>query len=160
MKNGRERTMKRKFLEDLGIPKEAINEIMKKHGQSIQELAEQPDAIELQEQTDILRKQAAELQEKIEQLENMDVEVEVTRLEQEMEGHKSNMSKIKIASEYNIPFDLVDKLSGVNEDELRADAEQLASYVKPPQVLLPLKSTEMEKEIYDPLKQMVQDLTR
>lgn len=150
--------MKRKFLEDLGIPKEAINEIMKKHGQSIQELAEQPDAIELQEQTDILRKQASELQEKIEQLENMDVGVEVTRLEQEIEGHKSNMSKIKIASEYNIPFDLVDRLSGVNEDELRADAEQLASYVKPPQVILPLKSTEVVKTPENPYRTMVRNL--
>lgn len=150
--------MKRKFLEDLGIPKEAINEIMKKHGQSIQELAEQPSASELQEETEMLRKQAAELQEKIEQLENTDVEVEVTRLEQEIEGHKSNMSKIKIASEYNIPFDLVDKLSGVNEDELRADAEQLASYVKPPQVILPLKSTEVEKAPENPYRTMVNNI--
>lgn len=150
--------MKRKFLEDLGIPKEAINEIMKKHGQSIQELAEQPDAIELQEQTDILRKQASELQEKIEQLENMDVDVEVTRLEQEIEGHKSNMSKIKIASEYNIPFDLVDKLSGVNEDELRADAENLAGYMKEEKVVLPLKSTEMEKAAENPYRTMLNNI--
>lgn len=152
--------MKRKFLEDLGIPKEAINEIMKKHGQSIQGLAEQPDASELQEQTEALRQQAAELRDKIEQLESMDIDGETIKLEQEIEGYKKSMLKMNIASEYNIPFDLADRLTGTNEEELRADAENLKSYMPEPKIILPLKSTEMEKAPYNPLTQMVQDLTR
>ncbi|MDN5373116.1 MAG: hypothetical protein PWR19_2162 [Carnobacterium sp.] len=150
--------MKRSFLEDLGIPKESINEIMKMHGQSRNEAAGQSSAIELQEETEALRQQATELKDKIEQLESIDIDVETTKLEQEIEGYKNNMLKMKIASEYNIPFDLTDKLSGVNEDELRADAEQLASYVKPPQIILPLKSTEVEKAPENPYRTMVNNI--
>lgn len=150
--------MKRSFLEDLGIPKESINEIMKMHGQSRNELVDQTSATELQEETEALRQQAAELKDKIEQLESIDIDVETTKLEQEIEGYKNNMLKMKIASEYNMPFDLTDKLSGVNEDELRADAEQLASYVKPPQIILPLKSTEVEKAPENPYRTMVNNI--
>ena len=151
--------MTRSFLEDLGIPKESINEIMKMHGQSRNEAAGQSSAIELQEETEALRQQAAELKDKIEQLESIDIDVETTKLEQEIEGYKSSMLKMKIASEYNIPFDLTDKLSGINEEELRTDAEQFASYVKPPQVILPLKSTELEKAPDNPYRTMLHELT-
>ena len=151
--------MKRSFLEDLGIEKEAINAIMKMHGQSRNESADLPSATELQEETEALRQQAAELKDKIEQLESIDIGVETTKLEQEVEGYKNNMLKMKIASEYNIPFDLTDRLSGTNEEELRIDAEQLASYVKPPQVILPLKSTELEKAPDNPYRTMLHELT-
>lgn len=151
--------MKRSFLEDLGVPKEAINEIMKKHGQSVQQLVEQPSATELQEETEALRQQAAEIREKIEQLETMDIDTEIAKIEQEIEGYKDNMAKMQIASEYNIPFDLVGKLKGTNEDELKADAELLAGYIKQPDMILPLKSTEVEKKPDNPYRTMVQNLT-
>lgn len=151
--------MKRSFLEDLGIPKESINEIMKMHGQSRNEAADLPSATELQEETEALRQQAAELKDKIEQLESIDIDVETTKLEQEIEGYKNNMLKMKIASEYNIPFNLTDRLSGTNEEELRTDAENLSSYIEGPKVLLPLKSTELEKAPDNPYRTMLRELT-
>lgn len=151
--------MKRSFLEDLGIPKESINEIMKMHGQSRNEAADLPSATELQEETEALRQQAAELKDKIEQLESIDIGVETTKLEQEIEGYKSSMLKMKIASEYNIPFNLTDRLSGTNEEELRTDAENLSSYIEGPKVLLPLKSTELEKAPDNPYRTMLRELT-
>lgn len=150
--------MKRSFLEDLGVPKEAINEIMKMHGKSLKEVADQPSATELQEETTALQQQVVELQNQIEQLESIDIEVETARLEQEIEGYKTNMNKIKIASEYNIPFDMADRLTGTNEEELRIDAEKLKRYMPEPKIVLPLKSTEMEKTPDSPYKTMVQNI--
>lgn len=38
--------------------------------------------------------------------------------------------KAKIAREYGIPAELADRISGTNEDEYKADAENLAKFVK------------------------------
>lgn len=151
--------MKRKFLEELGLEKETINEIMKKHGQTMNELSNHPDQAELRESVEALEQQKAELEQKIEEAKNFDLDEEITKYEQQIEGHKRNMYKVRLASEYDLPLELADKLEGTTEEELKADAEQLVQYAKRPEPLQPLKSTEVDKSPDNPYRSMVQDLT-
>lgn len=151
--------MKRSFLEELGIEKkEVINEIMKEHGRSRQEMAEKTNTTELVKDTEALQQQVIELQEQINKLESMDYETEISQRRQEIDGYKADMLRMQVASEHGIPYELAGKLNGTNADELKADAEQLAGYMQQPKELLPLAQPP-EKKPYDPLRSMVQDLT-
>lgn len=150
--------MKRSFLEELGLKKETINEIMKEHGRARQEMAEKTNTTELVKDTEALQQQVIELQEQINKLESMDYETEIAQRKQEIESYKADMLRMQVASEHSIPYELAGKLNGTTEEELRADAEQLAGYMQQPKELLPLAQPP-EKKPYDPLRSMVQDLT-
>lgn len=50
--------------------------------------------------------------------------------------------KAKIAREYGIPAELADRISGTNEDEYKADAENLAKFVAAGKPTAPMFSTE------------------
>lgn len=50
--------------------------------------------------------------------------------------------KAKIAREYGIPAELADRISGTNEDEYKADAENLAKFVAASKPTAPMFSAE------------------
>lgn len=52
--------------------------------------------------------------------------------------------KAKIAHEYGLPFELADRLSGNDEDEIRKDAQLFSLTIKQTNQTTPLKSTEDE----------------
>lgn len=64
-------------------------------------------------------------------------------LQTKVKGYESHSVKTRIAHETGIPYELVDRLSGETEDDIRKDAEALAKFVgkndAPP---APLRSTE------------------
>ncbi|EGJ28190.1 capsid and scaffold protein [Streptococcus phage Javan425] len=67
------------------------------------------------------------------QLESVNGELNQTRLQ---------TAKQRIATEYGLPLDLAERLQGDDEEGFKADAERLASYIKPSQPTPPLKSNE------------------
>lgn len=151
--------MKRNFLEDLGLEKETISAIMKEHGKVMQNIPSEPEQAGLRENIEALEQQKTELEQKIEEAKNLNLDEEIAKYEQQIEGHKRNMYKVRLASEYDLPLELADKLEGTTEEELKADAEQLVQYAKRPEPLQPLKSTEVDKSPDSPYRSMVQDLT-
>lgn len=66
----------------------------------------------------------------------------VSDLNEKISGYETANLKTKIALQNGIPFDLADRLTGNDEETIKADAERLAGYMKP-STPPPLKSTEM-----------------
>ena len=54
---------------------------------------------------------------------------EAAKKDAKIKGYEINSVKMKIAHEKGIPFELVNRLSGETEDEIRSDAEALAKFV-------------------------------
>lgn len=71
----------------------------------------------------------------------------------ELEGKLSNyeISKLKtsIALQNGIPYDLADRLTGSNEEELTNDAIKLAEYIGQKTPIAPLKSSEPKGSNYE-----------
>lgn len=57
-------------------------------------------------------------------------------------GYETANLRTRIALQSGLPFDLADRLVGIDEDSLKADAERLALFVKPKATVAPLKNTE------------------
>src|SRR5690625_3914058 len=68
----------------------------------------------------------------------------IDELKQEVETYKLKDLKTSVAIQAGIPFELASRLSGENEEELKADAEKIAGFVNKQQPL-PLKQTEPQK---------------
>lgn len=66
----------------------------------------------------------------------------VAELNAKIKGFETANLRTKIALQNGIPFDLVDRLSGDDEESIKADAERLAAFVKPKAPTPPLKTTE------------------
>lgn len=58
----------------------------------------------------------------------------IASLENENKGFKLTNLKIKVAQEAGLPFELADRLTGEDEDAIKADAEEMAKYMSAPQV--------------------------
>ncbi len=86
--------------------------------------AEKADALEAEKLSDIEKAQALAAAAK--------AEAEAARAEAAAE--RMNALKTRIASEYELPIELAARLSGDDEDALKADAEGLAKLVKPKNV--------------------------
>lgn len=131
--------MKREFLEELGMEKEAIDKIMAEHGKAIQAVKPADDYEELKTKTATYEKQLSGLQETLEsQKEKLS---SVDELEKQVETYKLNELKTSIARQANIPYELATRLSGETEEEIKADAEKMAGFVNK-QPYMPLKPTE------------------
>src|SRR5699024_7769673 len=148
--------MNRKFLEELGLEKEAIDSIMKEHGLAIQ--AVKPTYYdELKEASKTYEQQINDLQATIDdQKESLG---SIDDLKQELETHKLNNLKINIASQANIPLEFADRLNGTTEEEIKADAEKIAGFVNKKQPL-PLRPSEpdVNNETRE-MEQMLDQLT-
>lgn len=70
--------------------------------------------------------------------------IDVAALEKEIETHKLDKLKTNIAIQAKIPLELAGRLSGETEEEIKADAENMAGFVNKKQPL-PLKHTEPQQ---------------
>lgn len=137
--------MKREFLEQLGLEKDVVEKIIIEHGKSVQS-AKPSDYDELKAKATEYTTTIQSLQEQIasEKEKYEGFETEKTELAEKVKGYELKELKLKVARENNIPFDLAQRLSGTNEEELSADAKSLASFVNQKEVL-PLKQVEQGK---------------
>lgn len=149
--------MNRKFLEELGLEKDAIDSIMAEHGKAIQAVKPADDYEDLKTTNQSLQGQLQQLQETLDEKETALNGVE--DIKQELEKYKLKDLKTSIAVEAGIPLELAGRLSGETEEDIKADAETLAGLVKTKQTL-PLKHTEPHVDDKEAgLKKMIGSLT-
>jgi len=150
--------MNREFLKGLGLEDDVVDKVMAEYGKSIQELKPAKEQLEsAQSEKESLEKQLKELQQT---LSSKDEELKVVDdLKKQVESYKLKDLKTNIAIQANIPLELASRLSGETEEEIKADAESLASFVNTKQTL-PLKPTEpkVDRE-HQEMEQMLDELT-
>ena len=71
-------------------------------------------------------------------------EAEFAELQKVSDKYKASQLKTQIAVRNGLPYDLAERLQGSDEESLQADAERLSAFVKPKQVIAPMKSNEPE----------------
>ena len=134
--------MNRKFLEELGLEKETIDQVMAEHGKAIQAVKPSEDYEELKEANATLEQQVQDMQGTLKTKENELGNID--ELKKEVETYKLKDLKTNIAIQAGIPLELAGRLSGENEEEIKADAEKMAGFVNKKQPL-PMKPTEPPK---------------
>lgn len=92
---------------------------------------------ELEKDNESLRTTAKESESKHEQA--------VSDLNAKIAGYETASLRTRIALKNGLPLDLADRLVGDDEASITADAERLASFVKPKDPIAPLKDTEDPK---------------
>ena len=133
--------MDRKFLEELGLEKETIDKVMAEYGKSINSYKEKIDELQgLSEKVQSYEQQLNELQNTLQTKEQELAQVD--ELQSKLKSYELENLKIKIANQAGIPLDLAGRLSGENEEEIKADAEKLAGLITIQKPTLPLKPTE------------------
>ena len=130
--------MNRKFLEELGLEKEAIDKVMAEHGKTIQSV-KPDDYDDLKNDNATLKQQLNDLQTTLDS--HQDELNSVDDLKNQVESYKLKDIKTNIAVQAGIPLELAGRLSGETEEEIKADAEKIAGFVNKKQPL-PLKTTE------------------
>src|SRR5690625_831667 len=133
--------MNRKFLEELGLEKEAIDSIMAEHGKAIQAVKPAEDYEELKTNNATLKQQLDDLQSTLDS--HKDELNSVEDLKKQVESYKLKDIKTNIAVQAGIPLELAGRLSGETEEEIKEDAEKIAGLVTKKQPL-PLKPNEPE----------------
>lgn len=110
---------------------------------------------------DSIKAQNAELQEKLEKANALAHETEdkIKELEKANAGYKLSKLKVKVAQEAGLPYELADKLAGADEDAIKADAAEMAKYIKPQQVA-PLGAAEPRTESKDPFTAGLQSMAK
>ena len=139
--------MTREFLENLGLEKEVIDQIMKEHGKAIQS-AKPQDYDEIKEENEQLKQRIGELEGTVEELKGY--KDQLTEKDNLIKEYELKNVKYRIAVETGIPLALADRLSGKSEEEIQKDAESLASFINQ-KSKLPLKTT--ETKLTDPKEQ-------
>lgn len=149
--------MNREFLEKLGLEKEVVDQIMKEHGKAIQ-TAKPEDYDEIKKQKQSLEQQLQDLQTTLASKDEKYKEFEssISELTSKVKTYEAKELKLRIAHEHQIPFELADRLSGETEEDIKADAEKLSSFVARKQVL-PLKPADTDTAT-DPYKGLLSGL--
>lgn len=98
-----------------------------------------------------LEKQVADLTEQAKKKDEQDKENEQILADLKAKVHEYEMSsaKTKIALEEGLPFELANKLTGEDEDAIRADAQNMAKFVQAKQTA-PIGSAEPVGDTADP----------
>lgn len=149
--------MNRGFLEKLGLDKEVVDQIMREHGKAIH-AAKPEDYDEVKRQKQSLEQQLQDLQATLASKDEKYKEFEssISELTSKVKSYETKELKLRIAHENQIPFELAERLSGATEEEIKADAEKLSSFVaKKP--ILPLKEESKNTEA-DPYKGLLTGL--
>lgn len=149
--------MNREFLEKLGLEKEVVDQIMKEHGKAIQ-TAKPEDYEEVKKQKQSLEQQLQDLQTTLASKDEKYKEFEssISDLTSKVKTYEAKELKLRIAHEHQIPFELAERLSGDTEEDIKADAEKLSSFVARKQVL-PLKPADTDTAT-DPYKGLLSGL--
>lgn len=85
---------------------------------------------------------------------------QIADLEAKISGYETENLRTRIALQNGLPFDLADRLQGTDEESLKADAERLASFIKPIGHVAPMRNLEpaLEKNEDTSYKNLVQGL--
>ena len=67
---------------------------------------------------------------------------QIADLEAKISGYETENLRTRIAVQNGLPFDLADRLQGTDEESLKADAERLASFIKPVEPVAPMRVVE------------------
>lgn len=88
-------------------------------------------------------------------------ESELAEVNQVVEKFKGKQLRTQVALRNGLPYELVDRLQGSDEESLQADAERLSAFIKPKQVA-PLKDVEpvIGDERTSAMRQMLQELNK
>ena len=71
-----------------------------------------------------------------------DYDKQISDLNKQVASYETASLRTRIALQNGLPIDLADRLQGNDEESLKADAERLASFVKPAEPKAPPKSNE------------------
>ena len=129
--------MTREFLENLGLEKEVIDQIMKEHGKTIQSVKPE-DYDDIKEENKTLKDTVTTLENSLKEFEGY--EDKLAEKDNLIKEYELENLKYRIANENGIPLELASKLTGETEEDLKKDAETLSSFIRKP--TLPLKHTE------------------
>ena len=67
---------------------------------------------------------------------------QIADLEAKISGYEMENLRTRIALQNGLPFDLADRLQGTDGESLKADAERLASFIKPVEPVAPMRVVE------------------
>lgn len=82
----------------------------------------------------------------------------IKELQSKIQQYETASVKTRIAHEVGLPYELADKLSGDDEEAIRADAQKMAAYIKPKNVA-PIGGAE-PVDSGDPHKAAMQNLLK
>ena len=140
--------MDRKFLEEKGLEKEAIEKIMAEHGKTIQAVKPAEDYEELKSARETLEKRTKDLEERLTATHEKYAEVDKVLAEKDnqLKSFETTNLKYRIASQIGIPLELAGRIQGDTEEAMKEDAEKLVGFMAKTEKA-PLKPT--EKTIVD-----------
>lgn len=89
-----------------------------------------------------------------------ELDAQITELQGQVSNYETASLRTRIALQNGLPYDLADRLQGADEEALRADAERLAGFMRPPTPQAPLRDTEptMGDDKTIQMKQMLHEL--
>ena len=89
-----------------------------------------------------------------------DADKQLEEMQNQISNYETASLRTRVALQYGLPYDLADRLQGTDEESLKADAERLASFVKPTEHFAPMRTLEptLEKTENTSYKNLVQGL--
>ncbi|KAA9238582.1 MULTISPECIES: capsid assembly scaffolding protein Gp46 family protein [Aerococcus] len=154
--------MNRKFLEDLGLEKTAVDSIMAEYGKSINTYKDQEAELEaLKEQNKVLEQASQDASNKYTQLESslQEKQASIDDLTKQLDGANLQNLRVQAALDNGLPYTFADRLKGSDEESLKADAKSFAElYNNKPNPEPPMKSTEPNNGSVNPYAQMADNL--
>ena len=93
-------------------------------------------------------RKTADFTSKIETLTNKSKEYDTTiaDLTAKNKAYETSSVKMRVARDFNIPYELSEKISGETEEEIKADAEKLSKFIGKPAKTPPLFTPETQPE--------------
>lgn len=89
-----------------------------------------------------------------------DADNQLEKMQSQIADYETASLRTRVALQYGLPYDLADRLQGTDEESFKADAERLASFVKPTEHFAPMRNLEptLEKTENTSYKNLVQGL--
>ena len=89
-----------------------------------------------------------------------DADKQLEDMQKQISNYETASLRTRVALQHGLPYDLADRLQGTDEESFKADAERLASFVKPTEHFAPMRNLEpaLEKTENTSYKNLVQGL--
>lgn len=71
-----------------------------------------------------------------------DADKQLEDMQKQIAGYETASLRTRIALQHGLPYDLADRLRGIDEESFKADAERLAGFMKSKESIPPLKTNE------------------
>lgn len=71
-----------------------------------------------------------------------DADKQLEDLQKQISGYEIASLRTRVALQHGLPYELADRLQGTDEENLKADAERLAGFMKSKESIPPLKTNE------------------